>query len=278
MAVRNRPLRALCAFVFCICTAPLHATEAPLWEFGLGAGVIGFNDYRGSKTSHAYPVPVPIGYYNGRFFKADRDGVRGLLFNQDYVEINLSGNVTTPVRNDSARSGMPDLRSTLELGPSIDVHLFRSPERKIKFDLRMPVRAATILEASPKLIGWTFTPRLALDIGDPFGQAGWNLGLLSGPVIDDRRYHQYFYSVAPQYATFARPEYHASGGYAGIETLAAVSKRYKKFWVGAYFRYDNLSGAAFADSPLVQTKSYFSGGIGFAWMITHSDTMVSVPD
>jgi MipA family protein len=258
--------------------AGARAEQVPLWDFGLGLGAVGFSDYRGSKTSHAYPVPIPVGSYNGEFFRADRDGVRGLLFNQEFLEINLSANVTTPVRNDSARNGMPDLRSTVELGPSFDLHLFKSADRKIRFDLRMPVRAAGTLEASPKIIGFTFTPRLALDIGDPFGFSGWNLGLLAGPIADDRRYHDYFYTVASQYVTVGRPEYHARAGYAGVQTLGALTKRFPKYWVGAYLRYDNLTGATFDASPLVQTKSYWSAGFGFAWMLARSSQMVEKPD
>src|SRR5271154_1397942 len=115
--------------------ASCRAKEEPLWEFGLGAGAIAFEDYRGSDTVHAYPLPVPYVVYNGKFLKADRDGVRGTLFNQDRLEINLSFNLTTPVRNDSERSGMPDLKSTVELGPSFDIHLFRSGDSKVKLDL-----------------------------------------------------------------------------------------------------------------------------------------------
>jgi len=43
---------------------------------------------------------------------------------------------------DLITSGMPDLRSTVELGPSFDFHLFRSENRRVKLDLRMPVAAA----------------------------------------------------------------------------------------------------------------------------------------
>jgi outer membrane scaffolding protein for murein synthesis (MipA/OmpV family) len=186
--------------------------------------------------------------------------------------------LTTPVQNDRERSGMPDLRSTVEAGPSFDFHLFRSAERKVKLDLRMPLRTAATVQSSPRIIGWTFSPRLNLDLRDPFGLPGWNLGLLAGPLFADRRYHDYFYSVAPQYATPARPEYSASGGYAGTQTLAALSKRYPKFWVGAYMRYDTLAGAAFVDSPLVQRKSYWTGGFGFAWMIRKSSQVVQIPD
>jgi outer membrane scaffolding protein for murein synthesis (MipA/OmpV family) len=269
-------LAAMLAVAFS--TSLSYAKEAPLWEFGLGAGAIAFQDYRGSDTTHAYPLPVPYIVYNGKFLKADRDGVRGTLLNQNWLEINLSFNLTTPVRNDRERSGMPDLRSTVEMGPSFDFHLFRSGNHRVKLDLRMPLRAAATVESSPRIIGWTFSPRLNLDLKDPFGLPGWNLGLLAGPLFADRRYHDYFYSVAPQFATASRPEFSAAGGYAGTQTLAALSKRYPKFWVGAYMRYDTLAGAAFVDSPLVQRKSYWTGGFGFAWMIRKSSQVVEIPD
>jgi outer membrane scaffolding protein for murein synthesis (MipA/OmpV family) len=261
----------------CWATPPL-AKEAPLLEFGLGVGAVAFDDYRGSDSSHIYPLPIPTLWYYGKFLKADRDGVRGTLFNQDRVELNLSGNATTPVRNDRARNGMPDLRSTLELGPSLDLHLLRSDDARIKFDLRMPLRAALTLEASPRMIGWTFTPRFNLDIADPLGFTGWNLGLLTGPLFADRRYHGYFYTVAPQYATAARPAYQAVGGYAGTQAIAALSRHYPHFWVGAFVRYDTLAGAAFVDSPLVQRRSYWATGFGISWLIHRSSTMVDVPD
>ena len=254
------------------------AKEEPLYEFGLGLGAIVFEDYRGSDTAHAYPLPLPYILYNGKFLKANRDGIRGTLFNQDRLELNLSFDATTPVRNDRERSGMPDLKSTVELGPSFDLHLMRGAEARWKLDLRMPLRAALTVEAAPKIIGWTFTPRLALDVKDPLGWSGWNLGLLTGPLFADRRYHAYFYSVAPQFATASRPAYRADSGYAGTQFIAALSKRFRKFWVGAYTRYDTLSGATFIESPLVQRKSYLSGGIGISWIISKSSQMVDVPD
>jgi outer membrane scaffolding protein for murein synthesis (MipA/OmpV family) len=262
-----------------VCWAkPAVPKEEPLWEYGLGAGAVAFEDYRGSDTTHVYPLPVPYVLYNGRFLKADREGVRGTLFSQDRVALNLSFNLTTPVRNDRERSGMPDLRPTVEIGPSLELHLLRSDDARIKFDLRMPLRAAFTLEAAPRMIGWTFTPRFNLDVADPMGAAGWHLGLLSGPVFADRRYHDYFYTVAPQYATADRPVYQAVGGYAGLQTIAALSKRYPKFWVGAYMRYDTLAGAVFLDSPLVRRQSYWSTGFGISWMIHRSSTLVEVPD
>ena len=278
-AAPRRSCGTLPAALLAMCWAmPVLPKEEPLLEYGLGVGAVAFEDYRGSNSSHVYPLPIPYLVYNGKFLKADRAGVRGTLLDQDRVELNLSFTATTPVRNDRERNGMPDLRSTVELGPSLELHLLRSADARIKFDLRMPLRAAFTVEASPRMIGWTFTPRFNLDVADPLGLPGWNVGLLVGPLFADRRYHDYFYTVAPQYATAARPAYQAVGGYAGTQAISSLSKRFPHFWVGAYMRYDTLSGAAFVDSPLVQRKSYWSAGFGISWMIHRSSTMVEVPD
>ena len=217
--------------------------------------------------------------YNGKFPQADRDGVRGKLLNQEWVEINLSFDATVPVRNDRERSGMPDLKPTVQMGPSVNLHLFRSEDAKVKLDLRMPVEAALSVQASPHLVGWTFTPKLNLDLADPIGIPLSNIGTLVGPQFADHRYHHYLYSVDAQYATPSRPEYHATAGYARNAIRDGdPTKRFPKFWVGAYMRYDVLSGAAFEDSPLVQRRSYWAGGIGFAWILHRSSVIVSVPD
>jgi outer membrane scaffolding protein for murein synthesis (MipA/OmpV family) len=259
-------------------TATAVAKEEPLLEVGVGVGTIGFEDYRGSDTSHGYALPIGYLVYNGKFLTADRDGIRGKLFDQDWVELNLSGNATTPVRNDRIRSGMPDLKSTLELGPSLDFHLLKTADSRFRLDLRLPFRAALAVEAPPQYIGWTLTPRLALDLTDPFGFSGWHAGILSGPLFAARRYNDFFYSVAPAFATAARPAYQAPGGYAGIQTILAVSKRFPKFWVGAYVRGDSLTDAVFDASPLVQRNSYWSGGFGIAWILHTSAQRVEVSD
>jgi outer membrane scaffolding protein for murein synthesis (MipA/OmpV family) len=270
------PSRVVGWLMIACLASPTRAEQQPLLEAGLGIGAIAFEDYRGSGTVHAYPLPIPYLVYNGRFFKADREGIRGTLFHQDWIEMNLSANATTPVRNDRVRDGMPDLRSTLELGPSLDVHLLRPPGTGVTLDLRMPLRSALAVAARPRLVGWTFTPRLALDVAAPFGLAGWNAGMLAGPLFADRRYHAYYYSVAPQYVTVARPAYEAMGGYAGAQLILALSKRFPNCWVGAFMRYDTLSGAVFRDSPLVRTDGYWSAGFGISWMIHRSGAMVDV--
>lgn len=277
---RGPPARALRrvarAALLALSLAPAAALPdpQPLWEFGLGAGALVFNDYRGADTIHAYPLPVPYFIYRGKILQSDRDGLRGKLFKQDRIELNLSVNATTPVRNDSARAGMPDLRPTLEIGPSLTAHLWRSVDHRLALDLRLPARAAFTIEASPRSIGAFYAPHLNLDLAQYAGPGGWKLGLLAGPLFAERRYDAYFYDVAPQFATPARPSYAAPGGYAGTQMLASLSRRYPNCWVGAYLRHDTLSGASFEPSPLVRRDSYWSGGIAVAWMIARSSRLV----
>jgi outer membrane protein len=256
------------------------AEEKPLWEAGLGVGALVFPDYRGSDEIKAYPVPVPYFVYRGPFLKADREGVRGELFDRKYVELSISLNATIPVRSEdnAARRDMPDLRPTIEVGPSLDVHLWRSADERMKLDLVMPLRMPVTIESSPESLGWIFSPRLNLDIEDVAGYTGWSFGAGVGPLFAADRFHEYFYSVAPRFATTVRPAYEADGGYSGTHVLASLSKRFPKYWVGAYVRYDMLSGAAFDDSPLVRRKSYLAGGIGIAWMLGESKKRVESED
>ena len=257
-----------------------HAQPKPLWEAGLGAGYLRFPDYRGSDRNQSYVLPVPYFVYRGEVLKADRNGVRGLFFDSDRVEVNVGLSASAPVDSSGnpTRAGMPNLKPTVELGPSLDVNLWRAADRQAKLDLRLPLLTGVTIERHPESIGLQFSPRLNLDFRDPAGLAGWNLGLATGPIFADKKRHQHFYSVQSQYATVARPAYEARAGYAGTQFLAAVSKRYPRFWVGGFVRYDTLKNAVFDDSPLLKRDSYFAAGIALSWIIGESSRMVEATD
>ncbi|MBS0581203.1 MAG: MipA/OmpV family protein [Proteobacteria bacterium] len=263
-------LRALVAAVLSAVAAATYADEKPLWEGGLGIGAVVFNDYRGADTTHLYPLPVPYFIYRGEILKSDSEGLRGKFFTRPRLEFALSVNGTTPVRNSPAREGMPNLRPTIELGAALNVHLWRSDDDRYKLDLRMPVRGALTLEAAPRFVGGFFAPNVNLDIAQLKGAQGWKLGMLAGPLFANRRYNDYFYSVAPQYETAERPAYEARGGYAGAQVLLSLTRRYPKYWIGAYLRHDFLDGASFISSPLVTTHSYWAGGVAIIWIIGQS--------
>ena len=258
----------------------VQAREEPLWEAGAGITALSFPDYRGADHSRVYPIPTPYFVYRGEYIKADRYGLRGVLFNTDRLDLSMSAGASLPVRSSDvpAREGMPNLRPAVELGPSLIYTAWRTEDRRMRLDFRFPVRAGMTVESHPRFAGTQFFPHVNLDVHDPFGLTGWNLGVLTGPLYTDRRYNRYFYEVAPQYATPTRHAYSPDGGFAGVQSIAGVSKRYDKVWVGAFVRFDSLRGAKFEASPLVTSKHYLAGGIGISWMLGHSDKRVPVTD
>lgn len=248
-----------------------RAESLPLWEAGAGISVLSLPDYRGADEGRGYVLPVPYLVYRGEFLKADRRGVRGELFESERVQLDLSAGASPPVDStrNHARRGMPDLRPSVELGPSMEIALWRNPRATTRLDLRLPARAGVTLESSARFVGWNFSPRLNLDV-DSVGGSGWNLGLLVGPIYADRRAHAYFYSVQPEFALADRPAYEAKGGYGGVQTLMAVSRRFPRAWVGGFVRWDSLRGSVFADSPLVRKDTYFAAGFAVSWIFGES--------
>jgi outer membrane scaffolding protein for murein synthesis (MipA/OmpV family) len=272
--------RARCAslLLLVLIASSAVAREEPLWEAGIGVAAIELPGYRGSDRSRAYVLPAPYFVYRGDILKADGSGLRGVFMRTDTLDLHLSLGASLPVESDDvpARAGMPDLAPSVEAGPSLDVTLWRSAAQRVKLDLRLPLRGAMTIERSPRYIGAQFFPHLNLDIHDPAGLSGWNLGLLAGPVYTDGRYNRYFYEVAPAFATATRPAYTTGGGYGGTQFIAALSKRFPTFWIGGFVRYDTLHGAVFEGSPLVTSKRYVAGGFAVTWILGESSQRVPV--
>jgi outer membrane scaffolding protein for murein synthesis (MipA/OmpV family) len=127
------------------------------------------------------------------------------------------------------------------------------------------------VQAPRRLIGWSAEPLLNLDLE----WSGANLGLQGGPLFGDKRLHRYYYDVTAVQATGTRPAYSASGGYAGWQATAGMSKRIGQFWLGAFLRYDTVAGAVFEDSPLVKSRGQLAYGLAVSWIFAASDTRVA---
>jgi hypothetical protein len=68
--------RAAVAVAVLAAAAPLAQADQPLWEAGVGVGVLRLPHYRGSDQSHTWVLPVPYFVYRGEFLRADREGAR----------------------------------------------------------------------------------------------------------------------------------------------------------------------------------------------------------
>ena len=269
-----RPLAcaALASGFFAAFSPISHAEQLPQWELGAGGAVVSFPDYRGSNKQRSYFLPVPYVVYRGDVLQVDRDKVRGLLFKTERVELDVSVNGSVPIRSSDnpARHGMPDLDPTLEFGPSLNMLLLQ--EHRYSLAFKLPLRAVFASDfRSVHSAGYLAHPQFNLDVRP--GQ-GWKLGFVAGPLFGDRRYHDYFYGVAPQFAGQDRPTYSAHGGYSGAQFIAAASKRFDKLWVGAFIKFDNIKRSAFEDSPLVERGNNLAAGLGVSWIFAQSKRLV----
>lgn len=272
-------MRFLLAVLMLLGAGAAQAELKPEWELGAGAAGIDFPLYRGAAERRTYVLPVPYVQYRGKILQVDRDRVRGILFRRGEIELDLSVNGSPPVSSSdsAARRDMPDLDPTVEFGPSLIAHLYYDERRHTNLDLRLPVRTVYAVNLHRfENVGWLSQPTLNLDLRSAI--PGWNLGLQGSLFFGDRSYHGYFYDVAPQYATVVRPSYNASGGYGGKQLLMSLSRKRGDMWMGAFVKWDDLSGAVFADSPLVQRGQSFAAGFMVAWVFAKSEKMVEVSD
>ncbi len=245
-------------------------TGKPLWEAAIGLFPSTFPAYRGSSAQQYYLLPFPFLIYRGKVFKADRHGLRALLFDSPRLELNVSTNAAIPVNSskESRRDGMPDLDTTVEIGPSLNILLAATPGRD-RLQLNLPARLVVATDFSSfETLGWVFNPHLNFD--SPSLVHGWDTGFDLGPLFATRDYHDYYYRVKPAYVRADRPLYRPSGGYSGMVALASISRRFDRCWVGGFLRYDYLGGARFDDSPLVSTDHSLMGGVAVTWFFARS--------
>jgi MipA family protein len=283
-SIARRALRrgaCAAAALTCVVAAPAQAEERerPRWEVGAGFSPIYIPDYRGSNQSHLYVLPVPYVVYRGDVLKVERQRIRGLIFGTDRAELDFSINASPPVRasRNDARRGMDDLDPVWELGPSLKFTLYEPADGSSDLSLRLPVRAAIASDLSrTRGLGFNFTPTLGIDWRDVnvLGSRGWNTGLLAGVVYGSRNYFEYFYRVDPRFATASRPAYEPGGGYGGWQLTGTFSKRWGRYWLGGFLRYDTVANAAFDASPLVRTNHTWWAGIAMAWVFWESDAKV----
>lgn len=278
----RRLMPCLVGFLLAVTSTTIgRSEELPLWEAGLGAAVLSLPDYRGSDQQRSYVLPLPYLVYRGDFLRLDSEGITGLLFRSERVQLKMSGEAAMPTKSDEnrARRGMPDLDFTVQVGPALEICLAKDARSERAVLFRLPVRSVIATDLSSwKGIGFVINPQLMLDLPNIGPGAGLDLRGTAGAYFASERYHDYYYEVAPKYAIpGSRPAYDARGGYSGAFLMLTATKRFRHMWLGSFLSYDNLAGAVFGDSPLMRTDHVWMAGLGLSWVFAESKTLVQAP-
>lgn len=242
----------------------------PLWEVGVFGGAASTPAYPGAddKTSRALVIPYLI--YRGEVFRSDRGGIGArVLRTTDFeLDIGLAGSLPSNSEDTAARAGMSDLGTLVEFGPRVKWTLAR-PSPGTQLRLELPVRAVLEFNSGVNGQGVAFEPELVYDMRNIAG--GWRLSASGSLVWGDRKLNNYFYGVAPQFATRTRPAYEAQSGLIATRVGLSTSKNITPdVSVFGFVRYESYSGAANLASPLHQAANGSSVGIGLAWTLGRS--------
>ncbi|MDD4737412.1 MAG: MipA/OmpV family protein [Kiritimatiellae bacterium] len=249
----------------------------PLWEMGLFFGAISLPQYSGSDEYSFYAIPLPYLIYRGEILRANRDGVRGVLLQGQWMETGLSfgGYPPVPEEND-ARRDMPRIGAILEGGPAVNVFL-RGRDHPDPFYVALALRGVISVSPDNLDLAWRGLhgdARLVYHNHTWLKEQNISMGMNTGVDFANRRYTECFYEVASEYTTPERVEYSPSGGYAGFNAAFYINKRLSSHWLLAcYYRWTCLSGAAFVDSPLVETEHNHMVGLALLWTALQSERL-----
>ena len=251
------------------------APALPLWEVGVFVGGVSTPAYPGSESRTARVIPLPVFIYRGEVFRADEDGVGARLLRTDSFELDVgfAGSLPASSKDVTARFGMPNLGTLIEFGPRLNITLAR-PDPRSRVKLELPVRAVLEFNAGIRRTGLTFEPQITYESRN-LG-AGVDFSLAASVVFGDRQLNNYFYGVAPQFATAARPTFDSKAGLIASRLGMSLSRKINQdVSVFSILQLDNHAGAANQGSPLFLKSSGLSIGLGLAWTLGRSENKVS---
>lgn len=263
---------------------PERVERKPLWEAGVTGVALTLPHYVGSDEYYTFVLPFPYFVYRGEIFKSDRDGLRGLFFQSDRFEsdISLGGNLPVASENNEARKGMPELDTLAEIGPAFRYYFHRRGELDHLY-LQAAWRGAFSiafnggLDIDTNWRGQRYTLNLRFKNESFFRDHNLSIHLSTGISYADDILNGYFYDVQTEFVTPERDHYNADAGYAGFYVSGAAYKDLSERWaIGGYLRWQNIGGAVFEDSPLVRTSNNFYASLVLIWKFAQSEEMVTV--
>lgn len=243
----------------------------PLFELGLGVGGVNQPYYPGTDDRRNVLFPVPLPIYRGKVFKSDSRGMRAEVVDEPRYRLSISADFNFAIDSDDIelRSGMDDIDTMLQVGPSLQVDLLQGLNNSVK--LHLPVRLGMGIGSS----GWsddgmTFSPAISYHHRFQWQGVPWMASLQSGLMFGTEQFHDVYYTVADRYATEQRPAFSATGGYSGARVTASLRSRTNRRLIVLFARLDNLSGSEIEESPLVETRNGITLGFIYSRIVFRS--------
>lgn len=251
------------------------ATEGntlPLYQLGVFVGTAILPDYPAAGQARQRTIPLPLVRYNGDLLRADDEGgTRFRFINVEKFDLDLSfgGSFPTDTGNNDARSGMPNLDWTAEIGPRLIYYFYRNPE-VAQLRVGIPVRANFATDFVKWYgVGYVFAPTVQFD---KYNFLAGNLDLfiqytarfITEGVAD------FFYRVDPQFQSAERAAYKGQPGFLSHEYSLALKYRFnqKNLIVGT--QYSDFSQSANTGSYLHRSNINWSYVLAFSWVLHES--------
>ena len=251
------------------------APAKPLWELGVGGGVVSAPSYPGADDRETRGLALPLIIYRGKVFRADQSGIGARLFKSDTAELDVGLAASLPARSDdvAARAGMPDLGGLAEFGPRLKLRLARF-DAQSGLRAELPLRAVMEVRSGVRHQGYTFEPRLVYERRSLDGK--WLFDTQLSAVVGDAKINRYFYEVRPEYATATRAAYSADAGLilmrAGVFAARVVNPDLRVY---GFVRAENYGAGANRNSPLHLRDNGLSAGVGLTWTFKRSVALAS---
>ncbi len=246
--------------------------DEPLWEVRIGGTGLYGPDYPGASDNSSNGVVAPLLIYRGEKIRFGEYGVaRAIAAENKRFELDLSLDAVYAANSneDGARQGMPDLDYLLQIGPQLVVNLYDTDwtaDGRTSLKMLAPVRAVASTDLKGfEHVGYIAEPQLVYQ--RKYGgelRSGWSTTLFA--TFADEGLNDYWYGVAPAFATPERTVHEGKAGYVSTGFRASWTRELTDdFQIFLTYQGRSFSGAANEDSFLLQEDFTHAASVSFVW-------------
>ena len=253
--------------------------QEPLWELNLAAYGRYGPAYPASKETQVNIIPAPFPIYRGKFLRVGDDTNKPIttrIFRRDRIKLDFDFGLNFPVDSEEidARTGMPDLDLLAEIGPELELEFVRGPKVGNAF-LALQMRGAFSMDGlRPEWRGLIFSSEVRYN-RQLFSEAN-ELSVRVTPEWAGNQYMDFFYGVAPEFATADRDAFEAKGGYLGTKTVFTLRHDFsEEFSIRTGVRFGFYQGARNRDSALFTANTTSEIYLAFLWKFWESKELIA---